>query len=58
VAATGLTFYDASYLDLALSGGEGVLVTQDWRLAQVAREKGGRAFTLDEAARAMKAGEL
>lgn len=58
VAATGLTFYDASYLDLALAEPGGVLVSQDRRLVQAARDKGGRAYTLDEAARAMKAGEL
>lgn len=58
VAETPLTFYDAAYLDLALSVPSGVLVSQDRRLVSVARERGASAYTLDEAARAMKAGEL
>lgn len=58
VAASGLTFYDAAYLDLAASEAGGVLVSQDRRLVAAARERGGAAYTLDEAARALKAGEL
>ena len=56
VASTGLTFYDAAYLDLAREGA--ALVSQDRRLVSVARERGGAAYTLDEAARALKSGEL
>ena len=58
VAATGLTFYDAAYLDLARSASEGGLVSQDRRLLAAAREQGVRAWSLDEAARALKSGEL
>ena len=58
VAATGLTFYDASYLDLALATPGAVLVSQDRRLVAAARERGGRAYLLDEAAHAMASGEL
>lgn len=57
VAELGLTFYDAAYLELAMARG-GVLVTQDRRLLQWARERGARAFDLEGAARAMKDGSF
>jgi len=53
VAQTGLTFYDAAYLQLALDEGA-IVVTQDRRLhAEATKLLGpGRAWTLDEAASA------
>ena len=61
VAQTGLTFYDAAYLDLGLAGegaARAVLVTQDRRLLAAARERGGAAYSLEEAGRAAREGRL
>lgn len=57
VAESGLTFYDAAYLDLAMARG-GVLVTQDRRLSAWARQRGARAYDLEGAARALKDGSF
>lgn len=58
VAATGLTFYDAAYLALAIDAPRPVLVSQDRRLVAAARERGADAMGLEEAGRAAREGRL
>lgn len=60
VQATGLTFYDAEFLELAERSDDGVLVSHDGPLLDAARDRlgGDRAMGLDGALERMERGEL
>lgn len=60
VAETGLTYYDAEFLELAERTGDGLLLTQDAELLSAARELVGRrrAVDLEAAGEGIADGEL